>query len=257
MIDDERLRFLAHRYETEDFLSGDPSWFMHRVSGCANQEAMAFIASSLSYGSRKQFMPKIADILNWSGGEVDAWVRDGLYEEHFHAQDQHCFYRLYTMGTMHHFLSVYRRLLHEHGTLGSYVRSCATDGLTAVEAICSYFGSHGTKVVIPKDTKSACKRVCMFLRWMVRSGSPVDLGLWADFIDRRTLIMPLDTHVMNQAVSLGLMQTKSASMSTARRLTERMAQVFPDDPLLGDFALFGLGVTGARSWKELEGIRRS
>ena len=80
------------------------------------------------------------------------------------------------------------------------------------------------------------------LRWMVRDCSPVDLGLWGDFIDKRTLIMPLDTHVLQQSVKLGLLSCGTASMSAARRLTEALSEVFPDDPLRGDFALFGYGV---------------
>ena len=238
----ERLVLYARQYENEAFLDGDPSWFMHQVSGRADREAMAFIASALSYGSRRQFMPKIGNILRWSEGCADSWVRCGRFEKHFPYGDSRCYYRLYTVSTMHVFLSAYRSLLLEHGTLGDYVRSRATDGIGAVTAICDYFGSHGVKTVIPKDTRSACKRVCMFLRWMVRSGSPVDLGLWADFIDRRTLIIPLDTHVVGEAMHLGLLESRCTSMQAAQRLTERLAQVFPDDPLLGDFALFGYGV---------------
>ena len=82
----------------------------------------------------------------------------------------------------------------------------------------------------------------MFLRWMVRSDSPVDLGLWSKFIDRRTLIIPLDTHVLQQSVRLGLLNSKTATMSTAIRLTKTLAEIFPEDPLKGDFALFGYGV---------------
>ena len=78
---------------------------------------------------------------------------------------------------------------------------------------------------------------------MVRDNSPVDLGLWSGFIDRKTLIMPLDVHVMRQSVGFGLLKAKTATMSTAIRLTDVMRQIFPDDPLKGDFALFGLGVT--------------
>jgi uncharacterized protein (TIGR02757 family) len=80
---------------------------------------------------------------------------------------------------------------------------------------------------------------------MVRDNSPVDLGLWADFIDRKTLIIPLDTHVLSQSVRLGLLNSKTASMATARRLTAALSTVFPDDPLRGDFALFGYGVNNA------------
>ena len=64
----------AERYESAEFLHGDPSWFMHQVSGKDNCEAMAFLASCLSYGSRRQFMPKIQLLYDWSGGRVAEWV---------------------------------------------------------------------------------------------------------------------------------------------------------------------------------------
>ena len=82
----------------------------------------------------------------------------------------------------------------------------------------------------------------MFLRWMVRKDSPVDLGLWNDIIDQRTLIMPLDTHVIQEANRLGLIKTKSTSMKIACELTEKLRKIFPEDPLKGDFALFGYGI---------------
>ena len=239
----ETLVRYARQYETEEFIQGDPSWFMHQVEGCENQETMAFVASCMSYGSRKQFMPKIQEMLDHSQGGPYLWVREGGYRQLFRPDDESCFYRLYSHATMYGFLSAYQRLLTEHGTLGGYVRKQASDGFGAVQAICSYFGGSGVSVVVPKNTQSACKRVCMFLRWMVRSDSPVDLGLWSDFIDRRTLIMPLDTHVVSEAVRLGLLQSRCASMSAALKLTESLARFFPDDPLLGDFALFGYGVS--------------
>lgn len=236
------LRRYARQYETADFLTGDPSWFMHQVGGPYNQEAMAFIASALSYGSRDLFMPKIQLILDASKGEVHDWVGGGRYRHFFRPDDGHCFYRLYTHATMNHFLAVYQQMLLEYGSLGVFVRQHASDGFAALQAISGYFSANGVCLVVPKSTQSACKRLCMFLRWMVRSGSPVDLGLWADFIDRRSLIMPLDTHVVNQAVRLGLLQSHSASMCASLRLTERLREIFPDDPLLGDFALFGYGI---------------
>lgn len=77
---------------------------------------------------------------------------------------------------------------------------------------------------------------------MVRDKSPVDLGLWSEFIDKRTLIMPMDTHVVQEAIALGLLNSKSNSMSNAVKLTNKLSEIFPDDPLKGDFALFGYGV---------------
>ena len=320
------LREYAERYETADFIVGDPSWFMHQVSSEADREVMAFLAAGLSYGSRAQFLPKIQSLLDSAEGQPDAWVRDGAYRDCFFEGDPACFYRLYTRGDMFRFLELLRALLGRYGSLGGYLRevlvadgalpsrlraaepsaclpSClraaepsaclpsrhraaepsaclpsrlraagladremvgfaqepsappsgrtvlVADGalpqgrkasaLAAVEALCRHFG---TSAVVPKDASSACKRLCMFLRWMVRDSSPVDLGLWADFIDKRSLIVPLDTHVLTEASALGLIHSRNASMSSALRLTSTLATIFPDDPLKGDFALFGYGV---------------
>ena len=238
----EMLRGYADKYETRDFIVGDPSWYMHQVEGNLNRESMAFLASVFSFGSREQFMPKIASLLEWSRGDIDNWLRSGEFRQRFCPDDTHCFYRLYTYGSTARFLEAYSRLLNSHGSLGEYVHANASAGIEAVASICKYFGDCGAGAIVPKDTTSSCKRVCMFMRWMVRDNSPVDLGLWSSFIDKRTLIMPMDTHVVTQSVRLGLLTSRTASMSAARRLTMAMSTVFPDDPLKGDFALFGYGV---------------
>ena len=237
------LRELADRYETREFLECDPSRFMHEVEGRANQEAAAFIASSLSFGSRAQFMPRIRHLVHeCAKRDVDAWVRTGAFERDMPCACADCFYRFYKVADINQFLKTYRRLMLEAGSLGDFVRAQSNaDGARAVAAICSYFGA-SSGGIIPKDAKSACKRLCMFLRWMVRRDSPVDIGIWADFIDRRTLVMPLDTHVLHQSQNLGLLKSNAASFSAAKRLTAKLAETFPDDPLRGDFALFGLGI---------------
>lgn len=244
----QRIIRLADKYETEDFLPADPSSFMHKVKGEANQEAMAFLASCLSYGSRKQFFPKIQFMLDAARGEVDHWVCSGEWRGSI-PDSTDCYYRLYNCHDMTTLLATYQLMLTDYGSMRRFVAAEASTGIEAVEAICRFFAEHGASKIIPKDTKSACKRVCMFLRWMVRSSSPVDLGLWADIIDRRSLIMPLDTHVVQEAQRMGLLQSRTASMSTARRLTDVMLGIFPDDPLKGDFALFGLGVDKERQYE--------
>ena len=236
-----RITTLADRYETADFLKADPSRFMHCVEGEENQEAMAFLASCLSYGARSQFFPKIQHLLDFSQGNVHNWVMSGAWRACI-PDTSDCFYRLYSCHDMCCLLAAYEAMLGEYGSMKEFVRRNATTGIEAVEALCRYFAIHGASRVVPKNAASACKRVCMFLRWIVRRNSPVDLGLWQDIIDRRSLIMPLDTHVLQEAAAMGLLSSRTASMRTARRLTDAMLEVFPDDPLRGDFALFGLGV---------------
>ena len=168
---DALLRELAAKYETPSFIEGDPSWWMHQVSGALNQEATAFVAQALAYGSRAQFMPKIGWLLERAGGDMDRWVRSGAFKADLPSGSTACYYRLYTVADVSAFLESYRRLLDGYGTLGAYVGSAT--GIEAVDAITRWFGDTAP---VPKDTKSACKRVCMFLRWMVRDGSPVDLA---------------------------------------------------------------------------------
>ena len=235
------LRTLAAKYETPAFVADDPVRFVHEARGAANKETTGLVASCLSYGSRSQFIPKIAGIVAEAGGDVHSWIREGGFEKTFLPGDQTCFYRIFPRGKMAAFFARLRAILLEHGTLGAFVKSGAKDAVGAVEEFCKAFADSGCAPVIPQDTSSACKRLCMFMRWMVRTGSPVDAGLW-DWIDPRTLVVPLDVHVARQARKLGLLYSRAPTMQAALGLTLRLAEVFPDDPLKGDFALYGLGI---------------
>jgi len=89
---------------------------------------------------------------------------------------------------------------------------------------------------------SACKRLAMFLRWMVRTDGIVDFGIWQTVFHPRQLIIPLDTHVHQISLELGLTQQRTATLKTALEITEALSHIFPDDPCLGDFALFGYDI---------------
>lgn len=217
---------------------------MHQVEGEANREATAFIASSLSFGSRKQFMAKIQTLLEWANGDMDAWIRSGAFEKNFSRDPAQCFYRFLDFGNMRSLLREYRRVMDEAGTLGNYVRMHSdTTGEAAVHSIERRFANSGCGTAVPCSKGSASKRLCMFLRWMVRSKSPVDLGLWANFIDRATLPIPLDTHVLQETEHLGIASKPRATMRFAMKLSNLLSEAFPGDPARGDFALFGLGVS--------------
>lgn len=255
---DCKLRGLADIYETTDFIKGDPSWFMHQIDGAENKELIAFIASSLSYGSRKQFMKKIQllldDIRSFANREqicskeiVSQWLVRREFENIIpHSAES--FYRLYSYDTYNQFLEALASMIEQYGSIKKFLlveqniqQEETIHAIDAIESITRWFRENGSKGVIPQDTRSSCKRVCMFLRWMVRSNSPVDIGIWSDIIDRKTLIIPMDTHVIQEAKRMNLITSTATSMSNAVRLSTRLAEVFPDDPMRGDFALFGLG----------------
>ena len=93
-----------------------------------------------------------------------------------------------------------------------------------------------------EDAKAANKKINMMRRWMVRDDGKVDLGLWRNS-DKKELIIPLDVHVYDEAVALGLTERHQKDIGTAIEVTDAFRTIFPDDPCLGDFALFGYGVS--------------
>lgn len=95
------------------------------------------------------------------------------------------------------------------------------------------------------DVKAPDKKINMMRRWMVRDDGKVDLGLWKN-TDPSELLIPLDVHVHDVAVDLGLTSRKTKDIVTVREITDSFADIFPGDPCKGDFALFGYGVTHPR-----------
>ena len=259
----------------------------------ADVECASFIAAMLAFGNRKQFIPKIGEILTTADttfGTITAWLTAGA--PHFpHGSEK--FYRFYSFDDMHSLFTELAQILHQAPTIGNYfqkiykgevspslqpaVPSSATlsSGVPEPTADCTPSKNPCTQpaatpqrptspeaslskpahpldqlvsqafpksTIVPKGKNSANKRIHMFLRWMVRTNSPVDLGIW-NWYPKSELLIPLDVHVMQEGINLGLLPPNAkASRKTAAELSQKLAQAFPGDPTRGDFALFGLGV---------------
>lgn len=187
------------------------------------------------------------------GASFADWLASGGYKKFF-PKSQKKFYRFFSYADMADLCGRLARIVEEYGSLGAAVRAryglekpCGVGGpslpqeLRLVSALISLFP--GIKCV-SQNPKGACKKLHMFLRWMVRRGSPVDLGLW-DWASAADLLIPLDTHVLQESARLGLIAPNAAaSAKTAIDLTQKMAAAFPGDPARADYALFGLGVDG-------------
>ncbi len=259
----------------------------------ADVECASFIAAMLAFGNRKQFIPKIREILttaDTTSGTITAWLTAGA--PHFpHGPKK--FYRFYSFDDMHSLFKELAQILHQAPTIGNYFQkiyegevspslqpatpSSATlsSGVPEPTADCTPSKYPCTQsaatpqrptspeaslskpahpldqlvsqafpksAIVPKGKNSANKRIHMFLRWMVRTNSPVDLGIWS-WYPKSELLIPLDVHVMQEGINLGLLPPNAkASRKTAAELSQKLAQAFPGDPTRGDFALFGLGV---------------
>lgn len=246
----ERLLFLAEKYETSDFYKGDPSCILHCYKNPFDTEIAAFIMALLSFGRRDLFLKKAKIVFDMAGKSPFDWIKSEKWKSDFPSGAKK-FYRFYSFDDMRKVFDVLQKILLESASFGEYIKNryemeCSKSKLDGVKSqvpldavISSVFMECRA---VPHTSQSANKRVNMFLRWMVRTNSPVDAGLWTWF-SPRNLIIPLDTHVLQEAVKLFLVPENSkGTMKTAVAITEALRQIWPEDPCRGDFALFGLGV---------------
>ena len=148
------------------------------------------------------------------------------------------FYRFYTYSHLRQLCDRLKSIYEEYDSLEDALSASPyPNPVTKIQDIFS--GIEGIPVL---TGTSACKRLAMFLRWMVRKDGIVDFGIWETAIKPHELIIPLDTHVHQISLELGLTEQKNATLKTAVEITEALKQVFPDDPCLGDFALFGYDI---------------
>lgn len=234
----------ADKYETESFVFSDPiqfprKWYEKRhefghTEGTANVEISAVITSWLSYGNRMHIIDK-------AGMVDDLMSKSSPYEfiigkKYISFKSDITMYRFYKWSDFYMLCKRLDNIYKAYGSIGEYLRNQNCDN--ALQNLIHLF--RGIKG-FPSDNTSACKRLCMMLRWLVRHNSPVDIGIWS-FLDQSRLLIPLDTHVHRIALELGLTSRKSADMKTAVEITETLKEIFPDDPSRGDFALFGYGI---------------
>ncbi|MCQ2572983.1 MAG: TIGR02757 family protein [Treponema sp.] len=241
------LKELADKYENENFLTTDPSQFLRRFKKDTDQEVFSFVAAMLSFGNRKQFIPKIELLASLAGESFAVWIMSGAYRTSFLPPDEDPskkFYRFYSYEDMYAFFDELQQILRLSGSMGRFFREsweyyASADDYSLDRLISDAFPS---SKIVSKGKNSANKRIHMFLRWMVRRNSPVDLGLWTWYSPAK-LIIPLDVHVMEEDKKLCLVpENAKADRKTAVLLTDRLKEVWPEDPCRGDFALFGLGV---------------
>ena len=252
----QQLIALADKYEVASFCDEDPSQFLHWYKkGKANIEVASFIAAMLAFGNRKQFIPKIRFILenaDNSAGDICTWLKNGTYKKDF-LRGSNKYYRFYSFEDMQIFFDELASILNCEKSMGEFFRKRWKEACGKAGGLSTATGPHLADIIsqsfpkskiVPKGKSSANKRIHMFLRWMVRQNSPVDLGLW-NWYPAADLLIPLDVHVMQEGQKLGLLPEKAtASRKTAMELTKKMEEVFPGDPARADYALFGIGVDG-------------
>ncbi|ELP94765.1 hypothetical protein EIN_341630 [Entamoeba invadens IP1] len=224
---DKFLLKYAKEYHTKEFIKSDPIQFPHRYLRKQDIEISGFVTSFLSFGSRPLIIKaaESVDVL-FSKAPLE-YVKGEKWREDFIGNET--FYRTISKGRMRELFEWLHMIYTTNESMEDAIQTL--EG-TPMERLCTLFGV---------TSNAPQKKVNMFLRWMIRKDSEVDFGIWKSF-SQQDLLIPLDTHVSQIACQIGLTKSKSYSLSNARTITKELNIVFPGDPCLGDFALFGFGV---------------
>lgn len=243
MITKSELDALAEKYENEDFIKDDPVQFLHRFHIKKDIEIAGFIASLLAYGSRKQFIKKLDDLItNRAQNEPLNFVLN--FEPEMIGDFN------YRFGKPDDFISIFKILKELYSTSGGLEElfGYGYEQNKMFETVVDYFYSRADKNVgqgfyhmIPNPRNGgAMKRMCMYLRWMIRK-SCVDVGIWK-FMKPSELYIPLDVHVGRISRQMGLLNRNANDFKSVVELTEKLKKFCPEDPVKYDFAMFGYGV---------------
>ncbi|WMJ72948.1 TIGR02757 family protein [Cytophagaceae bacterium ABcell3] len=245
--------FLEEKYEAYNrpgFIENDPVCIPHLFQKKEDIEIMGLWAAVLAWGQRITIIKKCKDLITLMDGAPFDFIMN------HESQDLVPFlkfkHRTFNDVDTLYFIHFFRHFYQNHATLeDAFVGGMSkgdTDmkgGLTGFHHL--FFGleeapARTRKHVSTPARNSACKRLNMFLRWMVRKDNRgVDFGLWTRIAPNQ-LVCPCDVHVDRVARKLGLIQRKQTDWKTAVELTENLKALDPDDPVKYDFALFGLGV---------------
>ncbi len=242
---DEKIKF----YNQPGFIEKDPVSIPHQFTQKQDIEIAGLFAAVLAWGNRTSIINNCNRLMGWMDNAPYDFVlnhkpadlkpmmhfahrtfnaTDLLYFIHFlqyHYQNYDSLEDAFVPAKKYEDENVERALIHFHNYFFSIEHPERT-----------------RKHISTPERKSACKRINMYLRWMVRKDKGgVDFGIW-NKIKMSQLVCPLDVHVARVSERLGLIDNDKSNWSNALQLTARLREFRPEDPAVYDYALFGLGV---------------
>jgi len=248
------LEKLYKKYNHREFIPPDPLQFVYRYKSGADREIAALLSASLAYGRVKQIekdLNLLFSIIGKSPYEFTTHFNNSKrkilkkFKHRFNTGDDIC-----------DLLAVLKIVLKRYGSIEKFFAEGYSpdddNDIAALTSFCDrlykiyreHFGcpvSSGFRYLLANPANgSVCKRLNMFLRWMVRSDD-VDLGIWKS-LDKSKLIVPVDTHIARLCKILGLYERKTVSLKAAVEITESFKRVEPADPVKYDFALSRIGI---------------
>jgi uncharacterized protein (TIGR02757 family) len=237
-----------------ELISPDPLQFVYNYSEPADMEIAGFLAAALAYGRVQQIEKSLTDLFERMGDSPFEFTRNFNRQKRAKLAD---FKHRFTAGDdISDLLTLFRHILNRYGSIETFFLRGYGAGdrniIPALSTFCEsllnmYAGKHnghitkGLAYLLPRPAAgSACKRLNLFLRWMVRNDH-VDPGLWKT-IDKAKLMVPVDVHMGRLCRILGLYDRKTVSLTAAVEITRSFAQIDPADPVKYDFALSRVGI---------------
>ena len=239
------LESLYRRYDDRRWVHPDPLEFLYRYDDPRDREVVALVASSLAHGRVVQILRSIEAVLAQLGPRPGEWIAS-VTPRGLHGRLAGFRHRFNTGRQVTDLLLGARRLVWLYGSL----EACFAGGVSAADAtlrpalsrLVHLLDPHGRcGHLLPRPQRgSACKRLWLMLRWLIRRDH-VDPGGWNPAW-RARLVVPLDTHMHRIGLELGFTARKSADFRTAAEITRSLGRFAPEDPVKYDFALTRLGI---------------
>lgn len=248
----ETLDFHAERINRPEFIAADPVQFPRSFSTLPDIEIAAILAATLAWGRRDMICRDCTRLLgDVMHGRPHDFVMSGEYE----SLPDFNIHRTFFSANLRYYLRGLHNIYKRYGTLADFARrhdiksdsrpGFAFAGHLADALADANDGERDSRCLPVNLDTTPLKRINMALRWLVRRDGIVDLGVWDDSVmNPSQLIIPLDVHVGRTSRTLGLLSRASNDRRAAEMLTDTLATFRPDDPVIYDFALFGLGVNG-------------
>jgi uncharacterized protein (TIGR02757 family) len=248
------LERLYNKYNHHNLIKPDPLQFVYRYSEPSDMEIVAFLSAGLAYGRVEQIQKSLNNLFERMGKSPYAFVKSFSKPEQKKLKG---FKHRFTSGRdISDLLILFKKILNRHNSIEEFfVNGHNPNDINIIPALTKFCdslcamharenGGHisrGLKYLLVSPAKgSVCKRLNLFLRWMVRDDE-VDTGLWKS-VDKSKLIVPVDVHMGRLCKILGLYKRKVISLQAAIEITESFAEIEPDDPVKYDFALSRIGI---------------
>ncbi|MEX0599218.1 MAG: TIGR02757 family protein [Rhodothermales bacterium] len=243
---------LVEHFERPTFIDTDPISIPHGFDDPRDREVIGLFAALLAWGRRETVLMKMAELCERMSYRPYAFVRkfdperdasalEGFKHRTFQPQD--AFWLTHNLGRLLRAHETVEEIFVRHLPLGAEHVGPAIQGFSeSIMSADDRTPSRLRKHLARPEAGSACKRLNMYLRWMVRPG-PVDLGVWKR-IATYQLMLPVDVHAGRQAREMGLLKRRSNDWKACLELTENCRKLDASDPARYDFAFFGVGVHG-------------